>query len=156
MTKRVFVGMASIAWLLGACSTTASLFPIDGPLSKQVPLPVLVARVDGILGNTGGIKLTMPDGEVCSGKWSSIAPTSSSISTGFGSASFSNGMQTAWATAFGTSITSAIVPGVNRGEAMLVGASGTVMQVLFFTGSGTANGTGVATDNKGNSYKVLF
>jgi hypothetical protein len=39
---------------------------------------------------------------------------------------------------------------------MLVGASGTVMQVLFFTGSGTANGTGVATDNKGNSYKVLF
>jgi hypothetical protein len=30
------------------------------------------------------------------------------------------------------------------------------LQVEFFTGSGTANGSGVAKDNKGNVYKVLF
>jgi len=39
---------------------------------------------------------------------------------------------------------------------MLVGNRGTVIQVEFYTGSGTANGTGVAKDNKGNVFKVLF
>ncbi len=39
---------------------------------------------------------------------------------------------------------------------MLIGDRGTVMQMEFFTGSGTANGTGVAKDNRGNTYKVLF
>jgi len=48
------------------------------------------------------------------------------------------------------------VPGVNKGEAVLVGDRGTVIQVEFYTGSGTANGTGVAKDNKGNTWKVLF
>ena len=48
------------------------------------------------------------------------------------------------------------VPGVNKGEAVLVGDRGTVIQVEFYTGSGTAYGTGVAKDNKGNIYKVLF
>ena len=41
-------------------------------------------------------------------------------------------------------------------EAMLVGDRGTVIQVEFYTGSGTANGTGVAKDNKGHVFKVLF
>ena len=29
-------------------------------------------------------------------------------------------------------------------------------QLQFYTGSGTANGSGVAKDNKGNVFKVLF
>ena len=39
---------------------------------------------------------------------------------------------------------------------MLVGDRGTVIHVEFYTGSGTANGLGVARDNKGNIFKVLF
>ncbi len=39
---------------------------------------------------------------------------------------------------------------------MLVGDRGTVIQVEFYTGSGTANGSGVAKDKKGNVFKVLF
>ena len=64
-----------------ACSTTATIYPVDGPLSKQQPLPVLTASVDGIMGNTGGISLTLPDGEHCTGKWSSIAPMNVGLST---------------------------------------------------------------------------
>ncbi len=39
---------------------------------------------------------------------------------------------------------------------MLVGNKGTVIHVEFYTGSGTANGSGVAKDNKGNIFKVIF
>jgi hypothetical protein len=66
--------------VLAGCTTTANLYPVRGPMSEQNPLPVLVAHVDGILGNTGNISLTMPDGEVCKGKWSSAA----GLSVGFG------------------------------------------------------------------------
>lgn len=30
------------------------------------------------------------------------------------------------------------------------------MQAEFFTGSGTANGYGIAKDSRGNVYKMLF
>lgn len=141
---------------LVGCSTTASLFPVEGPLSQKQPLPVIVADVDGIMGSTGGISLTMPDGEYCTGKWSSIAPMSVGVSSVSASGTTSNGLASAWTSVYGSGVSVANVPGVNKGEAMLVGNRGTVIQVEFYTGSGTANGTGVAKDNKGNIFKVLF
>jgi hypothetical protein len=147
---------ASFAVLLAACSTTATLYPVDGPLSKQRPLPVLTATVDGIMGNTGGISMTLPDGERCTGKWSSIAPMSVGFSTASASGTATNGMTSVWTTVYGSGFSVRNLPGVNKGEAMLVGDRGTVIQVEFYTGSGTANGSGVAQDNKGNIYKVLF
>ncbi len=39
---------------------------------------------------------------------------------------------------------------------MLLGDQGTIIQVEFYTGSGSANGSGVAKDNNGNIFKVLF
>ena len=65
-------------------------------------------------------------------------------------------MSSAWATVYGSGYSIANVPGVNKVEAMFIGDRGTVIQVGFYTGSGTANGVGVAKDNKGNIYKVLF
>lgn len=141
---------------LVACSTTASLYPVAGPLSQQQPLPVLTAKVSGILGNTGGISLSLPDGEHCVGKWSSIAPMSAGFSTESASGSATTGMTSVWATVYGSSFSVSNLAGVNKGEAMLVGDRGTVIQVEFYTGSGTANGSGVAKDNKGNVFKVLF
>ena len=98
----------------------------------------------------------MPDGEICKGRWSSIAPMAYGYSTASATGSATSGMASVWATAYGSGFSMANVPGVNKGEAVLVGDRGTVMQVEFYTGSGTANGTGVAKDNKGNIYKVLF
>ncbi len=142
--------------LLAGCSTTAHLYPIEGPLSKLVPLPVLKARADGITGNTGSITLTMPDGEELRGRWSSIAPQQVTFSSASGSASVQGGMARAWAQVYGAEFSVSNLPGVNRGEAMLTGPKGTVLQVEFFTGSGTANGNGVAKDNHGNVFKVIF
>jgi hypothetical protein len=57
--------------------------------------------------------------------------------------------------AVGYSVTAGNVPGVNRGEAMSCDR-GTTVQAEFFTGSGTANGYGVAKDSSNNVYKMLF
>lgn len=141
---------------LQACTTTANLYPVKGPMSSHIPLPVLTAHVDGILGNTGNISLDMPNGEKCTGKWSSIAPMQVGYSSANVSGTVTEGMTSAWVTVYGSSYTVGNLPGINKGEAMLVGDQGTVIQVEFYTGSGTANGTGVAMDNKGNIFKVLF
>jgi len=152
-------GLAAVVPLwasLIACSTTATLYPVEGPMAKESPLPVLTATVDGILGNTGGISMTLPSGERCTGKWSSIAPMSVGFVAGSTSGTVTSGMASAWATAFGSGVYVGNLPGVNRGEAILVGERGTVIHVEFFTGSGTASGTGVAKDNLNNIFKVLF
>lgn len=156
MKRYKTLAVTILATLLAACSTTATLYPVDGPLSKQQPLPVLTAVIDGIMGNTGGISMTLPDGERCTGKWSSIAPMSVGVSTASASGTATNGIASVWTTVYGSGFSVRNLPGVNKGEAMLVGERGTVIQVEFYTGSGTANGSGVAKDNKGNIYKVLF
>jgi hypothetical protein len=147
--------VSGLVFLCFGCSTTAHFYPIAGPISTQLPIPVIKAKASGITGNSGGISLKMPDGEVLKGTWSSIAPkhvNSSHIAmSGVGT-----GLTTVWTQVYGSGYTVGNVPGTNRGEAMLVGERGTTMQVEFYTGSGTANGNGVAKDNKGNMYKVIF
>lgn len=142
--------------LLTACSTTVSFFPVSGPLSQAKLNQPIVATADGIWGNTGKMTLTLPNNEVCNGIWSSVAPTVAAANVGIGSASFSNSMASAWGSVYGTSFTVGNAATVNRGEAMLICSNGTNIQVEFFTGSGTANGYGVAKDSNGNTYKVLM
>jgi hypothetical protein len=39
---------------------------------------------------------------------------------------------------------------------MAICQSGNQLKVEFLTGSGTANGTGIAVDDKGNVFKLIF
>jgi hypothetical protein len=142
--------------LLTACSTKVSFFPVSGPLSQAKLSQPIVATADGIWGNTGKLTLTLPNGEVCNGRWSSVAPTVSSANVGMGSVSLSNSMASTWGTVYGTGFSVGNAASVNRGEAMLICSNSTTIQVEFFTGSGTANGYGVAKDSNGNTYKVLM
>ena len=131
--------------LTAGCSTTANLYPVQGPLASQIPLPVIVATANGITGGTGSIALRMPDGEECAGKWSSVAPTMAGTGTLF--------------TQYGSMIGftySGIQPGVNKGQAFMTCSHGTTLEAEFFTGSGTANGYGIARDSNKNVYKMLF
>lgn len=129
---------------------------MKGPYSEQRPIPVLQALVKDVQRNSGEVSLTLPDGERCVGSWSSLAPQQVSVSTMTGQAQVTSGIQTAYATVYGTGFTVSNVPGVNRGTAYFVGDRGTTVEVEFFTGSGTASGNGVAVDSKGNTYKVIF
>ena len=135
---------------------TAKLYPVKGPYSGQRPIPILKARVCDVQKNSGDVTMTLPDGEICSGSWSSLAPQQVSTTSVIGGARMSSGIQTAYTTVYGTGFTVSNVPGVNKGTAYLVGDKGTTVEVEFFTGSGTASGNGVAIDSKGNVYKVIF
>ncbi|CAN7226500.1 hypothetical protein LJR175_000824 [Variovorax sp. LjRoot175] len=132
------------------------MYPVKGPLVEQRPVPVVLATVDGILGNTGGFYLTLPNGDECRGRWSSIAPMSVTYSSGTASGTASDGWSTVWSTVYGSGYTVRNKPGVNRGEAMAICSKGGNVQAEFLTGSGTANGTGVAKDSYGNFYKLIF
>ena len=144
----LFLSLVALAVLCSGCSTTANLYPVKGPLSEVKPLPILKARVDGIMGNSGGISLTMPDGEVCKGQWSSAA----GMSVTYGSGT----LFSQYGSAYWSGYTVGNKPGENRGQAIIIGERDTVIDIEFYTGSGTANGFGLAKDNKGNIYKVLF
>lgn len=148
MQYRSAAGMLCMVIAVAACSTTVNMYPIQGPFSERKPLPVLVADVDGIAGNTGNFNFTTPDGSKCSGRWSSVAPQM--VSTSWGS------LFTAYGTisGFGTTVSNA--PGVNKGQAFGVCTDNTTFDVEFLTGSGTANGYGLATDSAGNVYKLIF
>ena len=145
-TKQIIALLLFI--LLAGCSTKANFYPVQGPLSEQTPISVIVANVDGIMGNTGNISLTMPDGEHCKGKWSSAAGVSVTVGT--------VNLFSQYGSVFGSGFSASNTPGVNRGEAILLGDRGAKIEVEFYTGSGTANGYGLAKDNRGNIYKLLF
>jgi len=138
----------ALSLLLTACSTTISMFPAEGPLRSEKPNPVLVATADNITSNSGKFSVTYPNGDECVGKWASLAPQMTSV--GWGS------LFTQYGSITGVSLATANMPGINRGEAMAICTSGNRLQVEFYTGSGTASGLGVAKDDKGNVFKLIF
>lgn len=135
--------------LLGGCSTTLDLYPVQGPLSLQRPLPTAKGVADGIAGNSGKLTITLANGQVCVGRWSSVAPQYAGVTTG-------SLFNTYGAIAGFSSVASGIVPGINRGQAFASCPDGNTIEAEFFTGSGTADGYGVAKDGEGNVYKMLF
>ena len=100
------------------------------------------------MGNSGSITLTMPDGETCTGQWSSAAGMSVSHSSGT--------LFSQYGSAYWSGYSVGNKPGENRGQAIIIGDRGTVIEIEFYTGSGTASGFGLAKDNKENIYRVLF
>lgn len=134
--------------LTGCASATVSMFPTDGPLKLVKPSPVLQATAENITSNSGPFRVTYPDGDQCEGRWASIAPQMVAIGWG--------GLFGKYGSLAGVSATAVNKPGINRGEAMANCSSGNQVQIEFFTGSGTANGIGVAKDELGSVFKLIF
>jgi hypothetical protein len=124
------------------------MFPTAGPLHQKKPSPVLLATVENITSNSGPFSVLYPDGDYCSGRWASIAPQM--VSVGWGN------LFNAYGGLAGVSTSIANLPGINKGEAMAVCQSGNRLKVEFYTGSGTASGTGIAVDDNGNVFKLIF
>ena len=129
---------------LTSCRITLDLYPINGPLSKQNPIKVVKATATNVTSNSGKCFLTLPDGEYCIGRWSSTAGVIGSINN------------SSLLLDYGQELGLSPRGNENRGFAMLLGTLGTSIQIEFLTGAGTAHGFGVAKDNHGNLFKVLF
>ena len=135
-------------FMLAGCSTTASFFPVEGPLADLRPVPEIVANVDGIAGNTGNISMTMPSGSNCQGRWSSAAGAGVAVGAGT--------LLGQYGTTYGVGYSVSTGSGQNPGQAFMSCADGRTIAMEFVTGAGTANGFGIAKDTEGNIYRVLF
>jgi hypothetical protein len=134
--------------LLSACSTSARLYAVEGPLNAGGPTPPLDVKVDGILGNNGKLSFAKADGVECSGEWSSAAGSGVSVTSGSLIGTYGASYLSAVSVSSGS--------GQNPGLAFAQCADGTTFDIEFVTGSGTASGFGIARDSAGNIYRLLF
>jgi hypothetical protein len=124
------------------------LYPLTGEIADADPTLVIRAVAKNTGGTSGPLTFALPERGKCTGTWSSLTPKT---------VSNSKGMSLTWKKTGGeVGSQTATVAGVNNGEIYAVCADGTRVQGTFVVGSGTASGTGTATDTNGNVYKLLF
>ena len=143
----ISLGIAATS-VLGACSLTATMIPVQGPLSQTSPVPILSVKVDGIMGSSGKIRFALPDGEQCSGRWSSAAGTGATYAAG----SLLSKYGSTYISGFSVSSGSGQVPG----SALATCSKGRVFQLDFVHGDGSPHGFGIAKDSVENIYRFVF
>lgn len=135
--------------ILGGCSITATMIPVEGPMSQLRPVPTLKVLVKGVQGNSGDLSFALPDGDKCSGRWASAAGAGVTV----GGANLIGQYGSTYLTGFSVSTGT----GQNPGQALATCAtSGRTVQLEFVTGAGTAHGYGIGKDNDGNIYRFVF
>lgn len=138
------------ASLMSGCVYHAKFYPVRGPLAKKTPIPVLRARFTGPF-SSGSISLTLPDGEVCKGRWHAASTPANSP------------LQSVWDSIYGQGFYVAHVLGAHYyAQATLRENRGTILNVEMYRSETSDNPgheergpvRGVARDNQGNTYKI--
>ncbi|MDM7930624.1 hypothetical protein [Tabrizicola sp.] len=154
MTLRSLASLVAVAAILplAACGTGGNarmqLYPLEGAIAKADPTLVIEATARNTNGTSGPLTFRLPGRVKCEGTWSSLTPRTVSQSSGVSLTLRKTGGELG-----GERRT---VAGVNNGEIYAVCSDGTRVQGTFIIGSGTASGTGTASDTNGNVYKLLF
>lgn len=161
MKKKFYFLLLAISTMLG-CTHNARLYPVQGPLSAQTPLPVLVAKITGAV-TPGNISVVLSDGEVCKGRWAVVHPVKVPKGANTATAPATNGMQSVWDTVYGSGFYVSHVLGTRYyAQAVASGDRGTVLNVEMYRPGGEPEGKrvsaikGVAKDNKDNIYKLVL
>jgi hypothetical protein len=149
--KRFRALVAAIVLPLAGCAAGTSpmqLYPLQGEIAEADPTLVIQATASNTTGTSGDLTFRLPERGKCVGTWSSLTPRT---------VSNTKGLSLTWKKTGGeVGKESSTVAGVNNGEIYAVCADGTRVQGTFVIGSGTASGTGQASDTNGNVYKLLF
>jgi hypothetical protein len=158
MKSKLFSLFLIMSSLVG-CSGAVRLYPTEGPLSSQTPLPVLVGKLSGAF-NSGHISVTLSDGEVCKGTWAVVPPPNNA--KGANAEAAPTSMSSVWDSVYGPGFYVAHVLGAKLYvQAVVTGNRGTVFNVEMYRplegpeGNGVGAIKGVAKDNKDNVYKVV-
>jgi hypothetical protein len=137
-----------LAACVGGGNTTMQFYPLQGEIAAADATTVIEATMRNVSGTSGPLTFRLPERGKCEGTWSSLTPKT---------VSRSKGVSLTWRKTGGEiGAQTSTVAGVNDGEIYAVCADGTRVQGTFVIGSGTASGTGRATDTNGNIYKLLF
>lgn len=129
-------------------NTTMQFYPLEGEIAAKDPTQVIEATMKNVSGTSGPLTFRLPDRVRCEGTWTSLTPKTVSRSQGLSLTWKKTGGEIGGETK--------TVARVNDGELYAVCSDGRRVQGTFMIGSGTASGTGSATDTKGNVYKLLF
>ena len=129
----------------------ARLYPVQGPLSAQTPVPVFVGKISGSY--SGKISVVLGNGEVCKARWTSAT------------AMPANSMSTIWDSVYGPGYYVAHIH-YDNGQSVLPCDRGTVLHVQWIINvddnidvdnrRADVFVNGVAKDSDGNIYKVVF
>jgi hypothetical protein len=114
--------------LVMGCSVTATMMPVEGPLSRAKPVPLIRAKVKGVLGNSGGLSFTMPNGEKCDGRWASAAGEQLTYASG--------SLLSQYGTTYLSGYSVSAGGGQNPGQALATCSEGRSFQIEFVTGGG--------------------
>jgi hypothetical protein len=162
MKLKLCVLLFGISTLVG-CSHTARLYPVQGALSAQTPLPVLVAKITTGALYPKDISVVLSDGEVCKGHWVIVPQAQISKGANTASAPATNGMSSVWDTVYGSGFYVSHVLGARAyAQAVATGDRGTVLNVEMYRPLDEHEKTpvdsikGVARDNKDNVYKLVL
>jgi hypothetical protein len=156
MNSKSFLAIFSLFILIGCFSSRVQMYPVDGPLSTQRPLPVVRAKKTGLM--SGTFSLVLPGGEVCQGPWSVVRPVKGQTSEGQSESSNERDLTGAWNSIYGTGFYVANVLGARQyGRAKLIGNRGSIVYLEIYCGEVKNSPVlGVAQDNNGNTFKVIF
>ena len=162
MKNQLFVVLLAIVVMSGCAS--GRLYPVQGPLAAQTPLPVITVKANGAF-NSGHISVVLAGGEVCKGEWSVVPSVPAAGDAGSATTPATSGTASLWDTVYGPGFYQARVLGtplyVRATPTCSQGTGLTVEMYRSVNGNGNGNGNvnaikGVAQDNKGNIYKVTF
>jgi hypothetical protein len=150
--------------LLCVCITAVSsgafgqkLYPVQGPLAAQTPQPVFAGQIRHPIASAGPIFLllkswTVANGEVLEGKPKTVMASSVTTPPQAGTISLPQpNLAFAWDAVYGEGFFVARILGKKFGQGVFIGSQGTVLQVETLDGR-----NGVAVDNKGNTYKMVW
>lgn len=144
MKIKLLIIFAAVLLLLSGCDRLAGLYPVEGPLAQSGQDGKIAVTFSSIgFGSQGKIEATLADGEICGGEYT-ILPAGRTAEI------FSFSL---YAKYFG----SGLAPQEARyGQALFTGDKGTVFKAEFYLVRGVKQGYGLARDNKGNLYKLIW
>ena len=142
--------MLWIAILLSGCviMQPGHLYPIQGPLASQTPLPVLPLTLRGLF-NSGTLKVTLQGGETCTGGWKPVHQDDPSA----------NKMAAQWDAVYGQGFFIANVLGnAFFARSALTCTQGSTVNVEMYDPKpgNVFAAVGIAQDSKGNLYKLTL
>lgn len=169
------IALALSASLTCSCTFNAQLTPTSGPLARQ-GVAVLPASFTYTGSGSGKITVTMPDGEVCTGRYFTAVEGSSTSSFGNSSGNFYGQGSSNYSGTYGGSpyygSSNSTLSGysntnysgysnsssnIGYGKAVATGSKGTVITINYQTSrSSPTHGQGNGQDNRGNFYTMVF
>ncbi len=129
---------------LSSCTLKATGYPASGPAAKNNE--VIQAKFTWAGGGSGGVKVTMGDGEICKGRYATVVG-------GVISSEAATNAPAGWA----AQATSGGVRGLQTSRAMLMGDRGRILDFEGYTsGANPTHGFGIAKDNRGSTWKLIW